>query len=109
MILKTSRELYGHIDCNCFFVSCERLRRPELRDKMVVVAGDIVVAASYECRAYGVGVTTPIWKAREILGSRLICIQPDLRYYSQISGEFMSFLASKALFVEPFSIDEAFI
>lgn len=109
MILKASHELYAHIDCNCFFVSCERLRRPELRGRMVAVAGDIIVSASYECRTYGVGVTTPIWKAREILGPDLVCVRPDLAYYSKISREFLEFLGTKGLSVEPFSIDEAFV
>ena len=109
MIFKTSREIYGHIDCNCFFVSCERLRRPELQGKMVVVGGDIIVAASYECRKFGVSVGTPLWRAREILGPKLICIKPDLHYYTQISRAFLSFLEEKSLFVEPFSIDEAFV
>jgi len=109
MIFKTSKELYAHIDANCFFVSCERLRNPSLCGKFVVVAGDIIIAASYECRKFGIKVGTPIWEASSILGDRLIKIRPDLRYYTEISARFMEFLAEKSLAVEPFSIDEAFV
>ncbi len=109
MIFKTSKEIYAHIDANCFFVSCERIRNPSLCGKFVVVAGDIVIAASYECRKFQIKVGTPIWEAEQILGKRLIKIRPDLRYYAEISGKFMDFLASKSLAIEPFSIDEAFI
>lgn len=67
MIFKTSKELYAHVDANCFFVSCERLRNPSLCGKFVVVAGDIIISASYECRKYGIGVGTPIWEAEQRL------------------------------------------
>jgi nucleotidyltransferase/DNA polymerase involved in DNA repair len=109
MIFKTSKELYAHIDANCFFVSCERVRNPGLSGKFVVVAGDIVIAASYECRKFQIKVGTPIWEAEQILGKRLIKIRPDLRYYTEISQKFMAFLATKTLSIEPFSIDEAFV
>ena len=109
MIFKTSKELYAHIDANCFFVSCERLRNPALCGKFVVVAGDIIIAASYECRKYQIKVGTPIWEAEQILGNRLMRIRPDLRYYTEISQKFMDFLSEKSLATEPFSIDEAFV
>lgn len=109
MIFKTSKELYAHIDANCFFVSCERLRNPNLCGKFVVVGGDLIIAASYECRKFGIKVGTPIWEAESILGDRLIKIRPDLSYYTEISQKFMQFLTEKSLAVEPFSIDEAFV
>lgn len=109
MIFKTSKEIYAHIDANCFFVSCERLRNPYLYGKFVVVGGDIIITASYECRKFGIKVGTPIWEAESILGDKLIKIPPDLRYYTEISQKFMEFLGEKALAVEPFSIDEAFL
>lgn len=109
MILRTSRDIYAHIDCNCFFVSCECLRRPELKGKYVVVGGDLIIAASYPCRKIGIGVGTPIWQAQSLLGDKLIQVRPDLAYYTQISRQFLAFLELHTLEVEVFSIDEAFV
>lgn len=109
MILRTSMKLYAHVDCNCFFVSCEVLRNPALRGKCVVVGGDIIIAASYEARKYGVNVGTPLWEAQQLLAGRLIICKPDMGYYRSISDQFMDLLAARSMSVEPFSIDEAFL
>lgn len=60
----------GLIDCNNFFVSCERVFRPELRDKPVIVLGNndgCVVAMSNEAKALGITRGIPLFKIRDIV------------------------------------------
>ncbi|TKX76207.1 DNA polymerase IV, partial [Halorubrum sp. SD626R] len=67
-----------HVDMDCFYASCERLRRPELAGEPVVVgmgyeAGETIGAvatASYEARAFGVESAMPISEALERLPRR---------------------------------------
>ena len=70
MLFKTSTHIYAHIDCNAFFASCEVLRNPALRGKMVLVGGDIIVAASYEAKRVGIKTGMRSWEARRITGDK---------------------------------------
>jgi DNA polymerase IV len=51
MRFKTSQKIYIHVDCDCFFASCEVLRNPELKGKKVCVGGEIIIACTYEAKA----------------------------------------------------------
>ena len=106
--LPGSRKVFFLVDCTCFYVSCEVLRDPSLRGKCVCVGGDIVLASSYEARAYGVKTGTPIWDAADALGRRLVHLDPDFTYYRKVSSELMSWMSARAPSVEPYSVDEAF-
>lgn len=108
MLFRTSQKVFLHVDCDSFFASCEVLRHPYLKGKMVCVGGDIIVASSYEAKALWVKVGTPIWEAKRILGNHAYFFWVDLNFYSQISHQLMSYLRKQTLKVEPFSIDEAF-
>lgn len=107
MLLPGSKRVFFHLDCNSFFVSCEVLRDPSLRGKCACVGDEIVLSASYEARAFGVGVGTPVWEAEDILGKRFIHLDPDFDLYRRVSAQLMEWLAVRAP-VEQFSIDEAF-
>ena len=50
MKFKVSQKLYIHVDCDCFFASCEVLRNPQLQNKFVCVGGDIVIACTYNAK-----------------------------------------------------------
>jgi hypothetical protein len=65
--------LVGHLDADCFYVSCERVRSPALLRLPVGVLGNqgaCVIAKSYEMKALGVRTGMPIWESVKKLSSR---------------------------------------
>ena len=62
--------VFGLVDCNNFFVSCERVFRPDLRDKPVVVLSNndgCVIARSNESKALGIRMGEPFFKVRDVV------------------------------------------
>ena len=60
---------FALVDCNNFYVSCERLFRPDLRKKPVVVLSNndgCVVARSQEVKALGIKMSTPVFQIRHL-------------------------------------------
>ncbi|QKY19089.1 DNA polymerase IV [Halolamina sp. CBA1230] len=118
-----------HVDQDCFYASCERLREPELRGEPVVVgmgyeAGETIGAvatASYEARAYGVDSAQPISQAverlppveRPDLGSaeddRGHYRPVDMEFYQSVASEVKEILHDCAETVREVSIDEAYL
>jgi len=117
-----SERLYGdpsrwdraiaHVDMDAFFVSCELLRRPELRGKPVAVGPSgnrgVVTAASYEARRYGVHSALPISIARRRC-PQLIVVGVDRSLYSRGSRAVMSVLGEFSDKVEVVGMDEAYV
>ena len=101
-----------HVDMDAFFVEVERLRRPELRGRPVLVGGlgprAVVAAASYEARAFGVGSAMPMTEARRRCPPAVL-VAPDHRQYGAASREVFEVLASFTPLVERLSVDEAFL
>lgn len=108
MRFKTSKKLFIHVDCDCFFASCEVLKNPKLKWKRVCVWSEIIVAATYEAKALWIKTWTPIWDAKKILGNSWYYFPGDHEFYSIVSDRLMNYLESNTLSIEPFSIDEAF-
>jgi DNA polymerase IV (DinB-like DNA polymerase) len=120
-----------HVDMDCFYASCERLREPELRGEPVVVgmgyeSGEphgAVATASYEARAYGVESAQPISQALELLPRKAVAredpdLDPadaghyrpvDLDYYREVAGEIKAILHECADRVREVSVDEAYL
>lgn len=96
------------IDCDCFFVSCERKLDPSLEDRVVCVGQDIIIARSYEAKQYGISVWTPVREAKKTLPSNTIYLPPRIHEYKKISQDLMTYLKKKCNEIEVFSIDEAF-
>ena len=63
-------EIFGLVDCNNFFVSCERVFRPDLLKRPVVVLSNndsMVISRSNEAKALGIKMGTPIWEIEKFL------------------------------------------
>ena len=97
---------------DAFFVEVERLRRPELIGRAVIVGGTgpraVVAAASYEAREYGVGSAMPMAEARRRCPGAVV-VPPEHRVYSATSRRVFDILRSFTPRVESLSVDEAFL
>jgi len=101
----------GHIDADCFYVSCERVRDPFLKNKPVVVLGNqgaCVIAKSYETKIFGITVGMPVWQAKKACPT-LICVKRDFAWYEVISEAMRQVFRRYSDCVEYYSIDESFI
>ncbi len=108
MLLRKSKKVFIHLDCDSFFASCEILKNPLLRGKHVCVWEEIIVACTYNCKALWIKTWTPIWEAKKILRNNWFFLPGDHSYYEKISDEIFNYLEDSTLTLEPFSIDEAF-
>jgi DNA polymerase-4 len=97
-----------HADLDAFYASVEQLLDPALRGKAVAVGGGVVLAASYEAKAFGVGAGMAGWRARQLC--------PGLRFvgghfaeYQRLGDEVIDVLRDFTPLVERISIDEAFL
>jgi nucleotidyltransferase/DNA polymerase involved in DNA repair len=108
MRFKTSKKTYIHVECDSFFASCEIMRNPKLKESYVCVGWDIIVACCYKSKAVGIGVGTPVWEAKRILKDKWVFLWTDISFYTKISEHIMELLRQETLYIEEFSIDEAF-
>lgn len=102
--------MIGHIDADCFYVSCERIRYPALKNKPVGVLGNqgaCVIAKSYEAKDRGVKTGVPIWEAVQIC-PEMIFIKRDFLWYEAISHRLLNCTKEFSDRVEYYSIDEMF-
>ncbi len=108
MEFNVSKQLFAHIDCDCFYASCEVMRDPKLREKCVCVWGDIIITSNYHARKYWVKVGTPIWEAERMIPKKdFVMLPPDMSYYGQVSDRMHVFLSQWSNGIERFSIDES--
>lgn len=118
-----------HVDMDCFYAACERLREPKLRDEPVVIGmgyeqedpKGAVATASYEAREYGVESAMPISEALERLPRRADAASDiadedtgyyrpvDMEFYKNISEDVHAILEEIADIFQPQSIDEAYL
>ena len=100
-----------HVDMDAFFASVEVRARPQLRGLPVIVGGEgraVVLAATYEARAFGVHAAMPMTAARRLCPQAVV-VPPDRRAYSEASSRVMDVLADVTAIVEQVSVDEAFL
>ncbi|ADH84870.1 Y-family DNA polymerase [Desulfurivibrio alkaliphilus] len=107
------RKIYALLDCNNFYVSCERLFAPGLNGKPVVVLSNndgCVIARSNEAKALGIGMGEPFFKCRrQLAADKVRVFSSNYPLYADISHRVMTVLARLEPEVEIYSIDEAFI
>jgi DNA polymerase V len=101
------------IDCNNFFVSCERLFRPDLNTIPVVVLSSndgCVVARSNEAKSLGIPMGAPVFKFRDIFDHNdVIQFSASFELYGNISRRITNLLSELTPNIEVYSIDESFL
>ena len=96
-----------HADLDAFYASVEQLLDPSLRGKPIAVGGGVVLAASYEAKAFGVRGGMPGRQARELC-PQLIFVSGHFKDYQRLGDAAIKVLNDFTPLVERISIDEAF-
>ncbi len=104
---------FALVDCNNFFVSCERVFRPELEDAPVIVLSNndgCVISRSNEAKALGIGMGVPFFEVRAIAAEHgVTSISANHELYVDFSRRVFTVLERHAPVVENYSIDESFL
>lgn len=107
--------MYAIVDCNSFYCSCERLFRPELERKPVVVLSNndgCIISRTDEAKALGVGMAAPYYQNRDIIEQHQVAVfSSNYNLYGDLSMRVMDTLRHMvgAHRVEVYSVDEAFL
>lgn len=96
-----------HADLDAFYASVEQLLDPSLRGKPIAVGGGVVLAASYEAKAFGVRSAMPGRRARELC-PELIFVDGHFKEYTRLGDAVIRVIGDFTPLVERVSIDEAF-
>jgi DNA polymerase IV len=97
-----------HADCDAFFASVAQRNDPALRGLPVAVGPGIVMAATYEARAFGVRSAMPAEKARRLCPG-LVVVKADFDSYVRASRQLFRIFRDTAPVVEGMSLEEAFL
>jgi DNA polymerase V len=107
------KPIFALIDCNNFFVSCERIFRPDLEGKPVVVLSSndgCVVARSNEAKALGIPMGAPAFKYRQTFKQHgVIQFSANFELYGDISRRITQILTTITPHIEVYSVDESFL
>lgn len=105
--------MFGLLDCNNFYASCERVFNPSLNGVPVVVLSNndgCVIARSAEAKALGIPMGEPAYKLKELIEQHHVAVfSSNYVLYGDMSGRVMSILSSFVPEMEVYSIDEAFL
>lgn len=97
-----------HADLDAFYASVEQRDDPSLRGRPVIVGTGVVLAASYEAKAYGVRTAMGGQQARRLCPSAVV-VAPRMSAYSRASAAVFDVFRDTSPVVEPLSVDEAFL
>jgi DNA polymerase-4 len=97
-----------HADLDSFYASVEQRDDPALRGRPVIVGGGVVLAASYEAKAYGVRTAMGGRQARGLCPHAIV-VPPRMSAYSEASRAVFEVFHDTSPIVEPLSVDEAFL
>jgi len=105
--------MYALVDGNNFYASCERVFRPDLRNKPIVILSNndgVIIARSNETKALGVLMGAPVYKSAEIIKKHNITVfSSNFPLYGDMSNRMMTILQTFTPNIEIYSIDEAFL
>jgi DNA polymerase IV len=97
-----------HADLDAFFASVEQRDDPDLRGRPVIVGMGVVLAASYEAKAYGIRTAMGGARARRLCPTAVV-VKPRMSAYSEASKAVFEVFEDTTPLVEGISIDEAFL
>jgi DNA polymerase-4 len=103
-----SRATILHADLDAFFASVEQRDEPRLRGKPVIVGGGVVLAASYEAKAFGIETAMGGRRARRLCPDAIV-VPPRMSAYAEASKDVYRVFDDMCPLVEGLSIDEAFL
>lgn len=105
--------IFALVDCNNFFVSCERLFRPELTTTPVVVLSSndgCAVSRSNEAKALGIPMGAPAFKYRQLFKDNgVVAFSANFELYGDLSKRLTQILARVTPRIEVYSVDESFL
>ncbi len=105
--------MFALADCNNFFASCERVFRPDLRNKPIIVLSNndgCAIARSNEAKALGIQMGDPLFKIRPLIERHHITLfSGNMSLYGDLSRRVRLVLEEFAPSIEVYSIDEAFL
>ena len=105
--------MYGIIDCDNCYVSCERVFRPDLKDKPVVVLSNnegCVVARSNEAKKMGIKAGTPYFQlAEQFPNQKIVVFSSNYELYGELTSRVVSIIRKEAPTYFRYSIDECFV
>ena len=108
-----SEMCFGLVDCNNFYVSCERVFDPGLEGRPVVILSNndgCIIARSEEAKALGVPMAAPFFRWRDFLRRNTVAVlSSNYALYGDLSQRVMALLHAAEPEVEVYSIDEAFV
>jgi DNA polymerase IV len=97
-----------HADLDAFFASVEQLLEPSLRGRPIAVGGNVVLAASYEAKAFGVDGGMPGWRAKRLCPA-ITFVGGHFEEYQRLGDAVIDVMRDFTPLVERVSIDEAFL
>ena len=105
--------MYGIIDCDNCYVSCERVFRPDLKDKPVVVLSNndgCVVARSNEAKALGIKAGTPFYQlAQQFPDNKIAVFSSNYELYGEMTARVIDIIRKEVPAYFRYSIDECFV
>jgi len=106
-------DIFALIDCNNFYVSCEKLFAPSLENKAVVVLSNndgCIIARSQEAKQLGIKMGVPIFEISQVISSNNVFVfSTNYSLYGDISQRVMGVISKLVPDFEIYSIDEAFV
>ena len=108
-----SKAVYALVDCNNFYCSCERVFRPDLKGKPIVVLSNndgCIISRSNEAKVLGVKMAAPYFKQKSfLLRNNVTVFSSNYALYGDLSNRVMNTLRTFCPDMEVYSIDEAFL
>ena len=105
--------MFALIDCNSFYASCEKIFRPDLKDRPIVILSNndgCVIARSSEAKKMGVSMTQPWYQVKDqYLSKGGVVFSSNYELYADISNRVMNVLSDLCPEIDIYSIDEAFL